>query len=41
LKDRGVLREALCRHPALLNADTIDSAATYEGADRPALGIEP
>ena len=40
LKDRGVLREGAYADITLFNADTIDSAATYEAPIAPALGIE-
>ena len=40
LKDRGVLREGAFADLTLFNADTVDSAATYEDPIAPAHGIE-
>lgn len=40
LKDRGVLREGAFADLTLFDADTIDSAATYESPIAPATGID-
>ena len=40
LKDRGVLKEGAFADLTLFNADTVDSAATYEAPIAPATGID-